>query len=243
MLERQTAGPGEATTPFEFSHSHGHDEQENHELVEALRRTLEAYEQRQRAVAVRIHEQIGQQLFGAQLFLQSAERHAADSAEAAEALDTVRRSLSAAIAETRQLLSQLRLPDLDEFGLVGRIKHLVCAADDVDTRVIEFVHPTDLNGLSPKTDLAAFRIIDELLAAGGRAGVAQNVRIELSAHNGVLRVDVCQSSADPDAAAGVDFGVLETVRDWTTIAGGRMAAETVPPNGARVVAELPLDGE
>lgn len=239
LADRQPARPNEETALLNSTFDQAPAGASVDDLIGSLERVVDQYERRQRSVAVRIHEQIGQQLFGAQLYVQAAERQSGDCESARRTLRMVKESLETAIAETRRLISQLRLPDLDGFGLVGGIKFLLCEAKNYSGRRITFIHSDGLDNLPPRTRLAAFRIVDELLTGEDNCP-SEEVDVELLQADAHLRIEVRRDGAGGPAIGGI-LGSYQAVRDWATIVGGRAAFETGPKGDARVIVELPSD--
>ena len=142
-----------------------------------LRRLLEAEEEGRRRVAIDIHDGPAQQLTGADMFLQTyrAKRGRGDGEEAERLLDRGTHHLRLALEETRRIMSDLRPPLLDDFGLVDALRASCVEAGEASDCLIEYRFVGEYHRLHPHTEIAMFRIAQE--AVGNAIRHAGSLRI------------------------------------------------------------------
>jgi signal transduction histidine kinase len=94
--------------------------------------------------------------------------------------------------------------------------------------------------LSPGTDLAAYRIIQEALTNVTKHSAASQAQVRLAYTGDRLAITVTNDSDSPrSAAAGQGYGLIG-MRERAVSVGGRLHAGHRPAGGFEVVAELPL---
>ncbi len=168
----------------------------------------------------------------------------ADTAERAEAagaadaaLCSARGDLVAVLADVRRLVSGLRPPPLDQFGLAGAVEQLAARFHGRSLRV-GLRCAGDLSALPAAAEEAAYRIVGEALANVSRHAGASGCAVRIAAGDGALEVEVTDdgSGVRPGAPAGV--GLLG-MRERAEELGGTCAVSARPEGGTRVHAVLP----
>src|SRR6266508_2539227 len=163
-----------------------------------------------------------------------------DGAEAL--LDRLERQLGGEIAGLRRLVSELRPPVLDQFGLETALRrHAEAFQADagVDCRV-----DTDLGSpLAPEQETVLYRVTQESLANVGKHARAAHVHISLGADNGLVHLRISDDgvgfdpSRAPRLAAEGHFG-LAGMRERVEMVGGRLLVESHPGQGTTIGVEL-----
>ena len=163
-----------------------------------------------------------------------------DGAEAL--LDRLEQHLGGEIAGLRRLVSELRPPVLDQFGLETALRRHVEAfqADaGVDCRV-----DADLGRpLAPEQETVLYRVTQESLANVGKHARAAHVHISLGADNGLVHLRISDDgvgfdpSRAPRLAAEGHFG-LAGMRERVEMVGGRLLVESHPGQGTTIGVEL-----
>jgi len=212
-----------------------------------LRQLLDLHERDRQLIAYEIHDGFSQQLTGAKLNLDAYKRlpdH--NSEESRQLLDTGLQLLGESIDETRRLISGLRPPILDEFGIVAAVDYLVCESRERHGLQIEFNHRVEFGRLAPPLESTIFRIVQESLNNACIHSQSDKIRIELaqrisSSGKERVEVEVCDwgTGFDPDAIEENRFG-LRGIRDRARLFRGQVAIETAPGKGTRIAVELPL---
>jgi signal transduction histidine kinase len=165
---------------------------------------------------------------------------AAGDARAAEAvLGRIEATGRDSLAETRRLLGVLRPAD-DAPSLVPQptLASLEGLAERLRTEdlAVELVYEGEPVQLAPGPDLAAYRVVEEALAAAAANG-ARSATIAVRFEPGSVEVDVSDDRGDFDR----DEDPVAQLRDRLGLYGGRIRAER--EGGAfRVLARVPVDG-
>ncbi|HEY8981027.1 MAG TPA: sensor histidine kinase [Streptomyces sp.] len=165
-----------------------------------------------------------------------------DPRQARAALTTIKAASKEALGEVRQVLDTLRAPGAAPRtpapGL-DRLPELVAQAARAGLTVrIDGTPPR----LSPGTDLAAFRIVQEALTNVVRHSGSRHARVRLDKASGALRLVVDDDGPATGTDAGGSGNGLAGMRERATALGGTIEAGTREDGGFRVVAVLPLHG-
>jgi beta-phosphoglucomutase len=207
-----------------------------------LRRLLELHEQERQLIAYDIHDGFAQQLAGALFRLQGfRETFARNPSEAWKAFDSAAQLISIAIDETRRLISGLRPPVLDEFGIVAAVENLAYEHNKAAGPRIEFDHNMSDERLPRPIENAIFRIVQESLNNACRHSRSDRIRVALTRHDGRVCIDVRDwgTGFDPNAVEERRFG-LQGIRERVRLLEGGMAIESAPGTGTHISVELPL---
>ncbi|MEV4049318.1 ATP-binding protein, partial [Streptomyces sp. NPDC049744] len=95
--------------------------------------------------------------------------------------------------------------------------------------------------LSPGTDLAAFRIVQEALTNVVRHSGSRHARVRLERDGGTLLLRVDDDGPATGADAGGSGNGLAGMRERAAALGGTIEAGPRPDGGFRVLAALPID--
>lgn len=210
-----------------------------------LRRLLDIQEQERRLVAYEIHDGFAQQLAGALFRLQAfRETLARDSTQAWKGFDAGMQLICRAIDETRRLISGLRPPVLDEFGVVEAVQNLVYEQGKASGAEIEFEHDMKERRLQTALENAIFRIVQESLTNAIRYSRSKKIRVGITERDSQICIETRDWGVgfDPNAVGQQRFG-LQGIRERVRLLEGRMAIESAPDQGTCISVELPLTGE
>ncbi|MFJ8114224.1 sensor histidine kinase [Streptomyces sp. NPDC096132] len=163
----------------------------------------------------------------------------ADPEQARTALTTIKSASKEALGEVRQVLDTLRTPgDVPRAPAPGldRLPELVEQAARAGLTVqVEGEPPR----LSPGTDLAAFRIVQEALTNVVRHSGSRHARVRLEPAGGTLRLRIDDDGPATGAEAGGSGNGLAGMRERAAALGGTIEAGPRPDGGFRVLAVLP----
>ncbi len=209
---------------------------------EFLRHLLDLSERDRELTAFEIHDNIAQHLTGAQLLLESSvQLEAASPEEARQAFWEGMRILRESIQESRRLVSCLRPPVLDEFGVLPAIEHLLEENQRERGPAVELLAPDDFPRLARPLENAMFRIVQESLSNLRRHSRAERACLEISFDGSHVRLVV------RDFGVGFDLGGVEQghfglkgIRHRARLLGGRAQIESAPGSGTCIRVELPL---
>lgn len=209
---------------------------------EHLRYLLDALEKDREAIALDLHDRIAQQLAGALMMLEwSAGLVEAWREGAREAFESGLRIVRESIEDSRRLVSGLRPPVLDQFGVLPAIEHLLESHRRESGVEVALLAADDFPRLARPLENALFRIAQELLANIRRHSQAKHASLELRCDGERVRLVACDDGVGlhgGEVEAG-GFG-LKGIRDRVRLLGGRVDLETSPGQGVRV--ELPRIG-
>ncbi|TAN48406.1 MAG: PAS domain S-box protein, partial [Betaproteobacteria bacterium] len=208
-----------------------------------LSRQLRSVEERERrAVARELHDRIGQNLSTLDLMLGmlGQQLSCGKAADASEPLAEMRQLLRNCIGHARDLMTELRPPALEEFGLHAALKDL--AADTArKTRVavqLEGVYPEPRPPIA--AELALYRIAQEALNNVVRHAQASRVQLQLAARDGLIELAVSDDGVgfDPEEKRADPSWGLTTMRERAEEAGIAFTLESAPGRGTRVILTL-----
>ncbi|MFI7347372.1 sensor histidine kinase [Streptomyces sp. NPDC049936] len=164
-----------------------------------------------------------------------------DPEQARTALTTIKDQSKEALGEVRQVLDALRTPgDAPRAPAPGldRLPELVEQAASAGLTVeVEGESPR----LSPGTDLAAFRIVQEALTNVVRHSGSRYARVRLDRDGRTLRLRVDDDGPATHADAGGSGNGLAGMRERAAALGGTIEAGPRADGGFRVLAALPID--
>jgi two-component system sensor histidine kinase UhpB len=200
------------------------------------RKLIEAQEAERRAVALELHDDLGQMLFGLKLSLQRSGR---DESESIALVD-------GAIGRMRDLVQALRPPLLDEFGLHAALSAYVeREATRAGLKFHLAIDPFDKR--FPVTiEVTCFRVAQEALTNVIRHAGARGVDIELTCEKERMTLVVHDDGHGFDvadarrrAAIGASHGLM-SMQERVALVGGDLEIDSTPGRGTSVRARLPL---
>jgi PAS domain S-box-containing protein len=209
---------------------------------EFLRHLLDLLERDRELIAFELHDSIAQHLTGAQLLLESSVQLAAAAPEEArQAFWEGLRILRESIQESRRLVSGLRPPVLDEFGVLPAIEQLLEENRQERGPAVELLVPDDFPRLARPLENALFRIAQESLSNIRRHSRAERACLEVGCDATHVRLVVRDDGVgfDPGSVEQGHFG-LKGIRQRARLLGGRVEIESAPGGGACIRVELPL---
>ncbi|WP_107122221.1 sensor histidine kinase [Streptomyces sp. DSM 15324] len=164
----------------------------------------------------------------------------ADPDQARTALTTIKSASKEALGEVRQVLDTLRAPgDAPRAPAPGldRLPELVEQAAHTGLTVEVTGEPPRL---SPGTDLAAFRILQEALTNVVRHSGSRHARVRLDEDGTTLRLRIDDDGPATGADAGGGGKGLAGMRERAAALGGTIEAGPRADGGFRVLAVLPV---
>jgi two-component system, chemotaxis family, CheB/CheR fusion protein len=204
-----------------------------------------AEERERRAIAVDLHDDIGQLLALLKIRLDLL-RGKAPAGPLADELQSASTLLLQASDRLRSLTFQLSPPILHEIGLVPALEWL---ADEMKRLYnLNVTIDADSNSrrtLDPRIRTILFRAVRELLINVGKHANAKVARVECRISNGQMVVSVKDGGKgfDPKLALSGSnsrgFGLF-SVRERIAGLGGSMTCESSPGDGSRVTLRVPV---
>jgi signal transduction histidine kinase len=204
------------------------------ELAASRRRMLEAGDEERRRLEGRLREGPERRLEG----LADTLRRGRLSAPGEGTRDRIARAeeqLARTLEELRTLARGLHPHLLSEHGLAGAL----------DTLAQDFPVPIDIevvgNRLEPQIELVVYFVCAEALANVAKHASASRIAMSVTTVEGRVEVEIEDDGvggADPARGSG-----LRGLADRIETLGGTLRVESLPGQGTRLTAEIPLGGE
>jgi signal transduction histidine kinase len=204
------------------------------------RQLVDAQETVRRRVARELHDQIGQILTGLSLLLGVSEQAPVDllGSRLREAQDLVEELMS----RVDQMSLDLRPAMLDDLGLLhALVWHIERYSSHTGVKVA-LEHSGMDRRFPSQVETAAYRIVQEGLTNVARHSSASKATVRLWCDEGTLHVQVDDQGVGFDLTMASEAGGLGGMKERSALLGGKMAVESIPGEGTRVTAELPIDG-
>ncbi|HWQ13943.1 MAG TPA: histidine kinase [Roseiflexaceae bacterium] len=215
---------------------------QQHAYIAALSTAQEAERGR---LARELHDEVVQQLIalghGVDRVQRLLER---DPPQAAERLHAMRASITALVDELRTIIGALRPPALAELGLLPALELLLRRGAEgcPETRLAVQGEP---RRLSPQSELALFRIVQEAWSNILRHAQARHAEVTLSYTPGGLVATIADDGVGftlPDRGAPSGHWGLRGMRERAELAGGRLYVTSRPGEGTRIEVHIPYPG-
>ena len=207
--------------------------QRSRELIVAAR------EEERRRLRRDLHDGLGPTLGGVGLRIDTARNLAGRRPEEADRLlRQAREDVTAAVADVRRLVHDLRPPALDDVGLLGAVRQQA-ARLRAPGLTVTVEGDDQLDRLPAAVEVAAYRIASEALTNVARHAGATTATVRLTTEEGAVIVEVTDDGVG--IAAGTPSGVgLVSLRERAAELGGDCRIECPDSRGTRVRARLPM---
>lgn len=202
---------------------------------------LLAHERDRRLIGYEIHDGLVQDATGAQMHLEALVETVQIPAgrtrdEIQLALDLVRRT----VREGRRLISGLRPPILDDFGVVAAIKSLI---EDQPAGIlsVQFTVDVQFERLEPLLEAVLYRIAQEAITNVRRHSKSDRAEISLTQLNDRIQMKIRDWGVgfDPDGIEGKRLGI-EGIRERARLLRGWAVIDSSPGRGTLVFVDLPI---
>ncbi|GCL65001.1 PAS domain-containing sensor histidine kinase [Pseudaquabacterium pictum] len=200
-------------------------------------------EQQRAQYASALHDELGGMLSSVKLDVARLQRRA-DRPALRQISEDLRRLTQDCIATVRRLAHDLRPSSLDHLGLSAALRQSLTAFAERGELCLHLDLQLDDALVSPRRATAAYRIVQEALTNVGRHAQAGQVRLQLWAEAGQLRLvledDGC--GFDPVAVAAqqpLAMG-LASMHERARELGGALHLSSAPGAGTRLSLRLPL---
>jgi two-component system, NarL family, sensor histidine kinase UhpB len=202
----------------------------------SARLALAAQEGERRRIAQELHDEIGQELTGILLRLETLAREAPEWL-----VDDVRRaqdSARAAIDRISSVVRQLRPEALDDLGLRNALLALVHRVEDEAQLAVD-VTLGDVEGLGPERELVVYRVAQESLTNVVRHAGASSVTVTLTRNGTRALLRVADDGAGFAPGSEERHGIAG-MRERAMLVGGELTVANGAAGGAVVELEVPL---
>jgi signal transduction histidine kinase len=203
-------------------------------------RELTLVQERQR-IARELHDAVAQTLFSLRLTAQAAAALVRrDPDRAIAELDTVTTLATEATNELRQIVAELRPPDLSREGLAATLRARVALLNRVHGASITYAD-VGCPKLAPKVEEAMLRVAEEALHNALQHARAEHVTVALRGdeHWSILEVHDDGRGFDPATANASHRLGLASMRERSHAVRGRITVESTPGRGTTIRMEVP----
>lgn len=203
-------------------------------------RELTLVQERQR-IARELHDAVAQTLFSLRLTAQAAAALVhRDPDRAIAELDTVTTLATEATNELRQIVAELRPPDLSREGLAATLRARVALLNRVHGASITYADE-GCPKLAPKVEEAMLRVAEEALHNALQHARAGHVTVALRGddHRSILEVHDDGRGFDPAIAKASHRLGLASMRERSQAVHGRISVESTPGQGTTIRMEVP----
>jgi PAS domain S-box-containing protein len=220
--------------------------QEGRKRMQALSNHLvEAQEIERQRIARDLHDEIGQQLTGLQLMLETSKR--ATPEELSVSLTESRKLIKALLNQVREMSLNLRPSMLDDLGLLPTLKwHLERYAQQTKIQVAFTHRGIEERRFPPKIETGIYRISQETLTNIARHASVKTARLYLWADENMFILQVEDQGVGFDVSQALsrqDSTGLFGIRERCELLGGRLTIESRPGKGTSITAEIPLSDQ
>jgi signal transduction histidine kinase len=204
---------------------------------------ITAQEEERRHIARELHDEIGQALTAIKVELAHAQRSIDERGGLTGVLQDARAITDGALHQVRDLSYLVHPAALDEFGLVAAVDSYLKTFGKRHQLVAVLFHDHMGARLSPETEAAAYRIIQEALTNVARHARAKTCRVHLSVFDSRLRIRIEDDgtgfdSSRPSTPDRKGLGLIG-IRERASYLKGSVNLESVPGRGTCLVVELP----
>jgi signal transduction histidine kinase len=216
----------------------------NRRLQVLSRQVLSVQEEERRAIALELHDDIGQSLAALKIALHNLGT-CVDEREQRRVSDCV--SITEEILkDVRRISYSLRPPQLDQFGLRDALHWLADQQQRATEVAIESRFSGDELRAHPSVEMACYRIAQEALNNAVRHARASQVVIELGIQGELMRLAIRDNGVGFDerqarrqALAAGSLGLI-SMSERAELAGGRLGVKTRIGGGTTVTAIFPM---
>jgi signal transduction histidine kinase len=214
----------------------------NRRLAQRAATAEQLAESRERnRLARELHDTLAHSLTGLSVQLQAVETlMQVDPAGASIQLKQAQATVRSGIQESRRAIQALRASPLEDLGLSEALR-LLCRRHAERTETTLACDIADVEALDPLSEQAVYRVGEAALANVERHAGATQVRVTLArlGPDGRLRLEIADDGIGFDlSAVPADRYGLTGMAEWAALAGGDLAIDTKPGQGALVSLEL-----
>jgi signal transduction histidine kinase len=213
-------------------------------LEDLSRRLVTIQEEERHAIALELHDEIGQMLTGLKLKLANISKLPKDKAK--EQLGQAQAMTGELINKVRQLSLDLRPSMLDDLGLLPAVQWLTTQYSSQTDIMVNLTHK-QMEGrrFSPEVEITAYRIIQEGMTNVARHARTKKAQVNLSVGKNSLKIQVSDLGAGfnpKEVLQKGDTSGLSGIRERVAMLGGIFTIHSKPHQGTTLTVALPIDG-
>jgi signal transduction histidine kinase len=207
---------------------------------------VRAQEAERQRIARDLHDATGQSLTAIALALRGYESRLAEQGVPEQAdLTIIRTFTNDALTELRRIISDLRPPQLDDFGLAPALRWYIGVFQERHSELtVQLRLPHEMPRLAPEVETLLFRIVQEGLTNVAKHAAALSVVVSVHCCDNALSISIeddgCGFDVDAKwASAQTGWGLLG-IRERTQLLGGTVTIESEIGHGTRVRVRIPV---
>jgi PAS domain S-box-containing protein len=214
-------------------------------LEQVSGRLIEAQEKERTRIARDLHDDICQRLALLSMELEQAKRDSTGRVSATKNLEDIRQHCCEIAEDVQSLSHQLHSSKLDYLGIVAAIEGFCREVAKQHNVTVDFAESIFPQCMAKDVSLCLFRVAQESLHNAIKYSGTDQFKVHLSATADQVRLEVT------DAGAGFDLeetkknrGLgLVSMQERVHLVHGRLAVESKPGMGTKVIAAVPLADE
>lgn len=210
---------------------HELDEVEKEHRMRMLQATLETQERERKRIASDLHDDIGSLLSALKLNVTFLEENEPDNQQK-HFLTLTRTKLDAGIEQVRRISHDIYPPTLQKLGLWQTLNDFLGSLNDSGQIKVAFENQADEERPEAKTELAVYRVVQELVSNALRHSKASEITIRVTRISEGLRLDFIDNGigmALSEVQGGLGF---VTMRSRMKAVNGTIAFKSQPNAGS-----------
>jgi signal transduction histidine kinase len=221
-------------------------DQANMALQSAQRRLLTEREEERKHLSRELHDQVIQDLLGANYQIEEIEDDGAVTPTLKAELIDVREAIREMVADLRRICGDLRPPTIDSLGLGAALQSYTRDWQDRSGIDVSLNLDKNLGRLPEAIELSIFRIVQEGLSNVRRHAQASKVKISL-AHTSPRNLMVSIADNGNGLAEGFDLSTLSAqghygllgISERVALLGGNLRLQNQTNGGLQIQVEIP----
>ncbi len=204
-------------------------------------RMVNVQEEERRAIALELHDQIGQMLTGLKLMIGRSLRSSEKTR--LEVLAEAQKVVTELIGNVREMSLNLRPSMLDDLGLLPALIWHFQRCKNQSNLSVDFRHSGLEVHVSKDLAIAAYRIVQEALTNVIRYAGVNEVLVEIWIDQSWLYIrieDKGKGFRIQTITPGSSIG-LQSMRERAVLLGGTLTVDSLPGQGTVIFAQLPLN--
>lgn len=219
------------------------DAQLTTELHGATVKLLGAQEEERKTIARELHDEVGQVLTAMKVELSIVQRQMESAGVPVDSLADAQAIADGGLRTVRDITQLLHPAALDDLGLAAAIDASLRGLSRRHDIKVEFSQLDMDDRLSPVTEVAAYRIVQEALTNVARHSRAAHCLVSLMRLSSKVVVEVADDGTGFDPASMRNAGGfgLVGIRERAANLGGTFCLDSAPGRGTRITVELPAE--
>ena len=212
---------------------------EHEHRLKLLRATIETQEREQMRLAKDLHDGVGALLTATKLQVQQVERQLEDNDSAAPFVALTNEMLEESIATVRAVARNLVPPTLERFGLADALTTFAEKFSAGGKITVSVTANAPKRRYESNTELALFRVVQELVNNTAKHSNATEARVELNANGKSISLTYQDNGSGFDVAT-IEPGLgLKSLESRVNMLGGKLKLEPGAGSGFSAAVTVP----